>query len=172
MWRMKCSYVMVVIGLLEVPLSRAVNKEVRDTLLFALTNEVFFCGPFLMLDVVHAWALMWEAFLIAQRCAQLLDHSVEACVAELDGIANWAGREWKQFNTALVLHPGSNTRFYGVALHNPQGQAEFDPQAASFLAKAGTKLQTRFSDTHPVAKATNFLDFFYWPWHDAAALAV
>ena len=41
-----------------------------------------------MLDVVDAWALMSEAFQITQRCAALLDHSVEACVAQLDRIAN------------------------------------------------------------------------------------
>ena len=82
--RMKRSYVIVVIGFLEVPLSRAVNKEQRDALLFALTNEVFLCALFFMLDVVHAWALMSEAFQITQRCAALADHSVKACVAELD----------------------------------------------------------------------------------------
>ena len=96
----------------------------------------------------------------AQRCAALLDHSVEACVAELDRTANWESCEWKQLNTALVLHPGSNTRFYGVPLHNPEGRAEFESQGANFLAKAHTELQTRFSNTHPVAKATSFLDFF------------
>ena len=68
-------------------------------------------------------------------------------------------------------HPGSNTRFYGVPLHDPKGRAEFESQEAHFLAKARTELQTRFSTTHPVAKPIGFLDFFRWPWQDAAALA-
>ena len=55
---MKRCYVTVVLGLREVHLSKAVHKEQRDGLLFALTNEVFLCGLFFMLDVVQAWAVM------------------------------------------------------------------------------------------------------------------
>ena len=44
--RIKQCYIIVVIGLLGVPLRKAVNKEQRDTLLFALTDEVFLCALF------------------------------------------------------------------------------------------------------------------------------
>ena len=56
--RMKRCYVIVVLGLREVHLSKAVHKERRDALLFALTNEVFLCGLLFMLDVVLASALI------------------------------------------------------------------------------------------------------------------
>ena len=56
--RMKRCYVIVVLGLREVHLSKAVHKEQRDALLFAPTNVVFLCGLFFMLDVVQALALM------------------------------------------------------------------------------------------------------------------
>ena len=60
--RMKRSYVIKVIGLREVAVSRAAAREQRDALLVALTKEVFLCTLFFMLDVVNAWGLMCEAF--------------------------------------------------------------------------------------------------------------
>ena len=84
---------------------------------------------FFMLDVLNAWVLMSQAFQITKRCAALQDHSVEACIAELDRLVKWEGEEWRQFNDALVLREGSNTRFYGVLLHNNSGCSEFTSQA-------------------------------------------
>ena len=49
---MKRCYVIVVLGLRRVHVSKAFHKEQRDALLSALTNEVFLCGIFFMLDVV------------------------------------------------------------------------------------------------------------------------
>ena len=40
------------------------------------------------------------------------------------------------FRGELVLHPGSNTGFYGVPLHNPEGRSDFEAQAIDFIAKA------------------------------------
>ena len=170
--RMKRCYVIVVLGLREVHLSKAVHKEQRDALLFALTNEVFLCGLFFMLDVVQASALMSQGTQVTKRrCSALIDRSVEACVAELDKVARWEGDEWLAFNAALVSHEGSHTRFYGVPLHNSTRRTEFMSQASDFVARARDELLSRFVNTHPVAKATSFLDFFGWPWHDSVALA-
>ena len=127
--RMKRSYVIVVIGLREVVVSRAAARKQKDALLLALTNEVFLCALFFMLDVLNAWALMSQAFQITKRCAALQDHSVEACIAKLDGLVKWEGEEWRRFDDALVLREGSNTRFYGVLLHNSSGRSEFTSRA-------------------------------------------
>ena len=51
--RMKRCYVIVVLGLREVHLSKAIHKEQRDALLLAPTNEVFLCGLFFVPDVVQ-----------------------------------------------------------------------------------------------------------------------
>ena len=98
-------------------------------MLLALTNEVFLCALFFMLDVLNAWALISQAFQITKRCVALQDHNVEACIAELDRIVKWEGEEWRQFNDALVLREGSNTRFYGFLRHNSSGRSEFTSQA-------------------------------------------
>ena len=127
--RMKRCYVIVVLGLREVHLSKAVHKEQRDALLFALTNEVFLCGLFFMLDIVQASAVMSQGIQVTKRCSALIDRSVEACIAELDKVARWEGDEWLAFNAALVSHKGSHTRFYGVPLHNSTGRTEFMTQA-------------------------------------------
>ena len=169
--RMKRCYVIVSLGLCEVHVSKAVHKEQRDALLFALTNEVFLCGLFFMLDVVQASAVMSQGVQVTKRYSALIDRRVEACVAELDKVARWEGDEWLAFNAALVSHEGSHTPFYGVPLHNSNGRTEFMTQASDFVARARDELVSRFVNTHPVAKATSFLDFFGWPWHDSVALA-
>ena len=108
---------------------------------------------------------------MTKRCSALIDRSVEACVAELDKVARWEGDEWLAFNAALVSHKGSHTRLYGVPLHNSNGRIEFMSQASDFLTRARAELVSRFVNTHPVAKATSFLDFFGLQWHDSVALA-
>ena len=118
--RMKRCYVIVVLGLREVHLSKAVHKERRDALLFALTNEVFLCGLFFMLDVVQASALMSQGIQVTKRCSALIDRSVEACVAELDKVARWEGDEWLAFNAALVSHEGSRGHVMSCASQAPR----------------------------------------------------
>ena len=120
--RMKQCYVIVVPDLREVHVGKAVHKEQRDALLFALTNEVFLCGLFFMLDVVLAWAVMSQGVQVTKRCSALIDRSVEKCVPELDKVARWERDAWLAFNAALVSHDGSHTRFYGVPLHNGNGR--------------------------------------------------
>ena len=44
-------------------------------------------------------------------------------------------------------------------------------QATNFLARARAELVSRFVNSHPIAKATSFLEFFRWPWHDSVGLA-
>ena len=68
-------------------------------------------------------------------------------------------------------HEGSHTRFYGVPLHNSNGRTKIMSQASDFVARARAELLSRFVNTHPVAKATSFLDFFGGPWPDSVALA-
>ena len=133
---MKRCHVIVVLGVREVHLSKAVHKEQRDALLFAVANEVFLCGLFFMRDVVHAWAVMSQGVQVTKRCSALTDCSVEACVTGLDKVARWEGDEWLAFNAALVSHGGSHTRFYGVPLHNSNGCREFLSQASDFLTRA------------------------------------
>ena len=100
---MKRCYVIVVLGLREVHLSKAVHKEQRDALLLALRNEVFLCGLFFMLDVVQASAVMSQGVQVTKRCFALIDRSVEACVAELDKVARWEGDEWLAFGEVISL---------------------------------------------------------------------
>ena len=64
--RLKRCYVIVVVALHEIHLTKAANKEHRDALLLSMMNYVFLCALFFMRDVMKACSLMSHTFQITQ----------------------------------------------------------------------------------------------------------
>ena len=140
----------------------------QQELLYLLTDFVFVAALHFMLDVVGACAGMSQTMQLQRRCVALEDLSVDKCIEALDKAERWEGQGWRDFQKDF--HGSAPVpRFLGVPLHNTE--AEFSNQANNFVHSLKTHIQTRFSESDPVAKATRFLDFFRWPASDGVALA-
>ena len=110
-------------------------------------------------------------FQLRDHCAALQDRGVPAAVRALDSVKDFDGPSWKKFVDKTTERDGRK-RYLGVPLHNVDGEETLREQARDFAMKCQEALRSCFDPTHPVARATRFLDFFVWPWQCPTSLSV
>ena len=59
----------------------------------------------------------------------------------------------------------------GVPLHGCMDEHAFKEQAVDLVIGVKASVKEYFEDTHPVSKATTFMNIGAWPWGDAVQLS-
>ena len=81
------------------------------------------------------------------------------------------GTHWAFFTSHFTSSGDGRGRFLGVPLHACDLNV-FKHQAEDFAKKTKEGVTSYFLDTHPVSKATTFLNFGAWPWDNIEQLAL